>query len=594
MSGFVDDGDDIWAVLGVEPTRDRDVIRRAYARKLRVTNPEDDAEAFMRLREAHDEAIQRAQWDWMWDDESEEEDGSEGDEAADAAVASPEFKLVIEPGALTTLLEGRPTAPAAPPPPLPDASTHEAEELRARFDRLEALLGGQDRPAPAELTAAFHAVLNAEALDEIAVADAVEARIADLLLRTAPRSDPLLAPAIEAFRWRRTDLRFEPGPTVEAVIERCDFVEGRDRMLALDTHARAVMEVLQGPPTAKVPLMRRLNPGFEIAMRDMLGRIGDGDGALMADFDAATVALWRQRYARPRLTSGMLWFTALAPLLAPLIAGGYGLPIPAVLETYVAATAAVLAVQLFYLQGYLRLKTAWETHRSWRAGVLERVGWAPLSLALLPASALLPDTLWSAVIAAGVVTPVLVWTFVTTGPPSPLTHPLHQRLLAQVVPFAWVLSLPMFDVDDAVTQPMIVALAAAAAVDFRGGALSSQVWHLEIGKIARVVGTLALLAAAIAIGALAWRMVGETPPAWAPLCVAAVLALAIGHRAPVAVLGEDIAKMRYYGMFALFWISRGFNALVGSWLVTSAIWMLIGMAIGLILSLAIEVRDRTR
>ncbi|MBI1682465.1 J domain-containing protein [Caulobacter hibisci] len=585
--------DDIWDVLGLAPTRDRDQIRRAYARKLRATNPEDNAEGFMRLREAHDEALERIRHDWMWDDEGEDADES-GAEAGGAP------SLVLDSTSLQTLLrtgriaQAETFAPqtALPPTALCDAATPEAEELRARFDRLESLLRAAERPPVSALEAAFHAVLNAEALDEIAVAAAVEARIADLLLHGLPRADPLLAPAIDAFRWRRNDLRFEPGPTVEALVARHDFVESRARMLKFDDYTRKVVELLQGPPSAKPPLLWRFDPGFDRAMKDMLGRIGDGDGALAADFDARTLTLWRERYARPRLSAGMVAAIGSAALLGPVFGVFLDKGLPGVIASALAAPTLVLAGLMAYLHGYLRLKTAWEDHRAWRAGILERTGWWPLSLALLLASALLPDTLASAGIVAGLAAPILAWTFITAAPLLP-PAPLHHRLLAQVVPFAWALTLPLFDID-VVTQPVIVALAAAAAVDLRGGALSSQVWHTEIGKIGRVVGALAMLAAAIALGVTAWRMAGETPPTWAPLCVAGILALAIAHRLPVAILGEDIAKMRYYGMFALFWIIKGFDALVGSWLVTSSLWMLTGMVAGLILSLAIEARDRTR
>ncbi|PLR22130.1 hypothetical protein SGCZBJ_18740 [Caulobacter zeae] len=572
---------DIWDVLGIEPTRDRDAIRRAYARKLRVTNPEDDAEGFMRLREAHDEAVARIDWDWMW----EEDDDGDGDGEPDVQAGDPLAAAAsAAPIALATL--------ERPAPPSPAPLTPEAQELAARIERLELLLRGQEVAPAAELEAAFHAVLNAEALEQITVADEVETRLAHLLLETAPRSDALLAPAVDAFRWRRDDLHFEPSAAAEAIIQRRDFVERRDRLLRNDDQARAVVAVLQGPPTAKIPLWRRLNPRFEIVMKTLLERLGAGDGVLMAGFDAETVALWRRRYERPRLSSGMIWFTLGAPLLAPLIAAVNNLSPLALLAVYVATAGVILAGQLSYLYGYLRLKTAWEIHRSWRAGALERIGWAPLSLVLLPVSALLPDTLWSPLAVTGLGALLLAWTFVTTDAASGLALPLHQRLLGQVAPFAWALSLPLFDVD-VISPSMILALSVAAAVDFRGGAQGMQAWHLEMGKPLRLFGALAFLAAVIAAGLTAWRMTGETPPSWAPLCVAVILALAIGHRLPTAVLGEQLAQVRYYGMFVLFWLSRALDAVVGSWLVTSSLWMLIGMATGVVLSLIIEARDRT-
>ena len=47
----------MWDILGLgEPTGDLRVIKKAYAKKLRVTRPEDDAAAFMALRDALEQA----------------------------------------------------------------------------------------------------------------------------------------------------------------------------------------------------------------------------------------------------------------------------------------------------------------------------------------------------------------------------------------------------------------------------------------------------------------------------------------------------------------------------------------------------------
>lgn len=47
----------IFAVLGVEQTKDEDAIRAAYRVQLPLTNPEDDPEGFKRLREAYEGAL---------------------------------------------------------------------------------------------------------------------------------------------------------------------------------------------------------------------------------------------------------------------------------------------------------------------------------------------------------------------------------------------------------------------------------------------------------------------------------------------------------------------------------------------------------
>lgn len=52
----------MWSILGIEgPTEDLRAIKRAYAKKLKITRPDDDPEAFMALRQALERATAYAQ-----------------------------------------------------------------------------------------------------------------------------------------------------------------------------------------------------------------------------------------------------------------------------------------------------------------------------------------------------------------------------------------------------------------------------------------------------------------------------------------------------------------------------------------------------
>ena len=72
---------DCWEILQIAPTGDERAIRRAYAKLLKSTRPDDDAEGYQRLREAFDEALLRAPYideeedadDWSWDNADNDE-----------------------------------------------------------------------------------------------------------------------------------------------------------------------------------------------------------------------------------------------------------------------------------------------------------------------------------------------------------------------------------------------------------------------------------------------------------------------------------------------------------------------------------------
>lgn len=77
--------DAIWRVLDLAPTDDAIAIKRAYAKRLKTTRPDDDAAAYQRLREAYDRALAWARHRRLG--MLHEDDGHDVDEGLDDDIA---------------------------------------------------------------------------------------------------------------------------------------------------------------------------------------------------------------------------------------------------------------------------------------------------------------------------------------------------------------------------------------------------------------------------------------------------------------------------------------------------------------------------
>ena len=121
-----------WALLGIAPTADAAAIRRAYARKLKLTRPDEDPEGFQRLVQARDAALKEATMmaDGSWEEDTEPEDEDEpalaaADPIDGASAYAPPFTMEpAEPDARPIIIRemGGPDTPVAfSPPAAPDS-----------------------------------------------------------------------------------------------------------------------------------------------------------------------------------------------------------------------------------------------------------------------------------------------------------------------------------------------------------------------------------------------------------------------------------------------------------------------------------------
>lgn len=168
---------DIWRHLGIAETNDEAEVRRAYAQRLKLTNPEDDPEGFKRLRSAYERALENIRWRARYAAAEDDEEATSFD-AFDAVAEAPSSFDVAE----------RST----------DELEHDelAENHRALRAKLQGVIGG----SPWEVEAAFSALVNDVAMERLSVYASTEVWMANLV-RDYGRGGPLFDLAAKHFKW---------------------------------------------------------------------------------------------------------------------------------------------------------------------------------------------------------------------------------------------------------------------------------------------------------------------------------------------------------------------------------------------------------
>lgn len=214
MSGFP------WSVLGIEETREKSAIRKAYSVKLKAMNLDEQVQDYAQLREARDLALRLAAQPPVQSTSFEDDDDDwyddEWDIGAPAGIEQPrfdpedEFGWEIRPDELSReALVGDMGDPGVsgselgfPAPSAPPVRPDGWDELRAvLYPDGEYSPEGLALEEYRQAEAALDRLIAAAEDGDIAFHDRIDHALSELLASAWPRSAPLVERANRSFRW---------------------------------------------------------------------------------------------------------------------------------------------------------------------------------------------------------------------------------------------------------------------------------------------------------------------------------------------------------------------------------------------------------
>ncbi|HMJ93955.1 MAG TPA: hypothetical protein VK472_07635 [Allosphingosinicella sp.] len=286
----------IWDGLGIAETGDSGEIRRAYARRLKAIDTEADPGAFIALREARDAALAFAAGDVAY-----------GDLAPPPSwpPPAPEPPPIGEAEAPAEA----PEAEAAPPPdPGPRPRMIVAESAlpgldQADLDRIEALLAAPETPAWAELETLTRKLLASPAAERIDLARWLEAWAAERIARFTPRSDPMIEPAVEHFRWDSDVADLNRPPVIDWILQR-----------RIDRRFELELRAIPGSYAGLITRLRRpmaQPPGAlgawwsGVRVEFLIAYLETYYPTVLAGLDGETLAWWEEHIASQARSTGL-------------------------------------------------------------------------------------------------------------------------------------------------------------------------------------------------------------------------------------------------------------------------------------------------
>lgn len=535
----------IWATLGVARGADKTQLRRAYAAKLKVTNPEDDPEGFKTLREAYEQALSYVENAARYGEPQafEEAFDYDAEEEADDPVFGP-----IETSPLTQDASRTHRNTAREPT--------EEDRARAGLDaacsRLADLLWREPPASSDALRLAFGDVTSSPMLEEVGTYTRIEGWIAEMIVRCSPASDPLVEPAIGRFGWQARAKSINVPHSIRHVVARqrdVGFIAGIKNP---GSHYHAAYIALTTPParsTAKQFFKRMWNA----AEVERLLNYADGDHpTLHQDFDEDAVDAWREYLDKPRLSLARLGTLFGVPLLLAAFyalsdlspervlgaAGGY------------AVWLCVIGLPIaFHRFVFLALRGRWNEVWAWRAPPWVAIGWAVATPLLVVLAVLPPAHPFFMGLMTSLSLGMVLWTSVVR---TDLQQTLVNQVLAVVAfnlsnAIFWMFMLGRFPPGH-IWQMSLPLLALAIAFTL-GAPQLGDVWANDIPRRQRLYALCGLGVATVAV--LAACILTTGPGLVHRAAVALAIGLSVVARVPAFRFSEDTNKTRSYVAMAM-------------------------------------------
>jgi hypothetical protein len=560
----------MWAILGLEPTTDTAVIRRAYATVLRRTNPDEDPAGFARLRQAYEVALMQAR-----------AAAAASSVAADARVGAAPMSapshgastpVVAEAVPVSAPAQGEPTpvvAEAAPvpapaqgePPPgaaapiaaAPIASAGEdspaavsptdRDQLHTSFAALQIALAAPESAGLDVVHSLLERCLQSPALENLSVQIEFEAAIVRLLLQYQPRSVPLLETVIDRWRWRERG-RMVGGGIAALVAHADDLRHLRQLESSQPRIHSALTRKPDGPRLWLQIVLFRLDTSVREEMAQWRTNVSSG-----ANPDA--LAWWRQYFERPHLQPNLIRATGIFTVIGVLIgllagsadgAGGSHAFTAGVLGLLFGVCLTGLWWGLIEWPRY-RLTQTRRTGPRWL-----RIGWAPAAFAVCILASLCPDT--GAMTAGAVVvsSAILLWTMlmapgVSTRSRDYLVFRVWVPLIGNVAIVIWW-GLLATTPDVAPTMPMWVAFAGALLALAAGQPLLWHEYQSSLSMLKRQLVRMCI--AAIALAALGLLICVNINAAEGSFLLAVLSVIVLLHRVAATNLTGAQIKFRHY------------------------------------------------